>query len=277
MEHSSLSDLIYALERGTNIHICVAFMNNYGNRKTLCAYSQAIHDRPICLAVKRTQEGLSGCYRCRMTVQKYVIRNKRSLGGYCSKGVYEYCRPVVYEDKVICVIFIGNILTDDPGQRMRLQQSVGETLLSTMEQNFSPEDCVRTADILESYILLLFDRYGVENMTYDPLVRNIKNYIRENLSYELDMAELAAAFNYSEKYLGRLFKQRTGHTVKEYCNRIRISQARALLTDTALSVADIASQVGFNNITYFDRQFQKTVGISPRAYRNSLRGRKKGT
>lgn len=274
MDHSSLSSLISALEQGTNIHICVAFMNNYGNRKTKCAYSQAIHDRPVCLSAKGTQEGLSACYRCRMTVQRSVIQSKRSMGGFCTNGVYEYCRPVVYEDRVIGVIFIGNILTGDPEQLRRLRQNVDSDLLSTMETHFSREDCVRTADILESYIVFLFDHYGVENMTYDPLLENIKNYIRENLSYGLSMAELALAFNYSEKHLGRLFKQRTGSTVKEYCNKVRIAQAQKLLSDTALSVADIAGQVGFNNVTYFDRQFYKKVGMSPRSYRNAVKDKK---
>ncbi len=277
MEHSCLADLIRSLEKGTNMHICVAFLNNFGNRKTLCARSQAIHDRPICLAVKQTQEGLSQCYRCRMTVQKYVTRSKRSLGGYCTKGVYEYCRPVVYEDNVIGVIFIGNILTGDPRQQKRLEETVGKELLCTMERHFSAEDCVRTANILESYILFLFDRYGIENMTYDPLVQNIKNYICENLSFDLNMAELASAFGYSQKHLGRLFKQRTGQTVKEYSNRVRILQAKDMLSETTLAVADIAFRVGFNNITYFDRLFYKAVGMSPRAYRNWLRGKKNGT
>lgn len=271
MEHATLSSLIDALERGTKMHICVAFLDHYGNSRTRCSNKQTIHDRPVCLAIKKQPNGLEACFRCRMSVQRAVIRYRRSMAGYCTNGVYEYCRPIIYENRVICVVFVGNILTGDPLQRQRLCSKVDESLLQTMEPAFSYDDCVRTADILESYILFLFAHYGVENKTFDPLVENIKNYLRENISYDFTMEELAAAFHYSPKYLGRVFKHRTGQTVKEYCNRAKIAQAKLLMTETDLRVEEIALQVGFNNITYFDRVFRQITGLSPKSYRASER------
>ena len=135
----------------------------------------------------------------------------------------------------------------------------------------SPEDCVKTADILESYIVFLFSHYGIENKTFDPLVENIKNYIRENLAYDFTMEELANTFNYTPKYIGRVFKLRTGQSIKEYCNRSKISQATLLLRGTDLSVEDIALQAGFNSVTYFDRVFHKIIGLSPLAYRSAVK------
>lgn len=267
MEHTTLSNLIEALERGTNMHICIAFLDKCGNRKTRCTDSQTIHDRPVCMAAKGLPKGLDFCYRCRTTVQKAVIRHKKSIAGLCVNGVYEYCRPVIYEDRVIGVIFIGNILTGDPAQRQRLEKRVGRDLLETMEQSFSPEDCVRIADILESYIVFLFAHYGIENDDFDPLVENIKNYIRENLTYDFTMEELAAVFNYSPKYIGRIFKIKTGQTIKEYCNRVKVAQARRLLIETDLSVENVALQAGYSSATYFDRVFRKNTGFSPQEYR----------
>lgn len=269
MEHSTLSSLIDFLERGTKLHICVAFLDNYGNRKTRCKERQTIHDRPVCLAVKQMPNGLASCYRCRMTVQKAVICSRRSMAGICINGVYEYCRPVIYDGRVICVIYIGNLLTDDPRQRQRLAGRVEASLLSTMEQSFPKEDCVKLADVLESYILLLFDHYGIENKTFDPLVENIKNYIRENMVYDFTMEEMASAFNYTPKYLGRAFKQRTGQTIKDFCNHAKVYKAQYLLRETDISIEAIAVQVGFNSVNYFDRVFHRITGLSPQNYRNS--------
>ena len=270
MDYTTLSNLIDALERGTNLHICVAFLDNCGNRKTRCTEGQTIHDRPVCMAAKKLPKGLDSCYRCRMTVQKAVIRRRKPMAGLCTNGVYEYCRPIIYEDRVICVVYIGNILTQDPAQRQRLDTWVGCDLLETMERSFSPEDCVKTADILESDIVFLFSHYGIENKTFDPLVENIKNYIRENQAYDFTMEELANTFNYTPKYIGRVFKLRTGQTIKEYCNRSKISQAKLLLTETDLSIEAIALPAGFNSMPYFDRVFRKITGLSPQAYRSSL-------
>lgn len=267
VEHASLSELINYLERGNRMHICVAFQNNFGNRKTLCAEPQTIHNCPVCMAAKKKPEGLSSCFRCRMAVQKYVIRHRRSLGGYCINGVYEYCRPVIYQDNVICVLYVGNIFSGDAAQLQRLEERVDSSLIETMENSFSYEDCSKIADILESYILLLFDRYGMENKTFDPLVENIKNYIRENLVYDVSMEDLAAVFGYTPKHLGRLFKQRTGYTVSQYCNQEKIVLAKRLLTETEMDIDRIASESGFGSTTYFDRVFHKIQGCTPQMFR----------
>ena len=275
MEHATLSSLISALEKGNKLHITVAFLNNYGNRKTKCDYNQTVHCCPVCAASKKQPNGIASCYRCRMTVQKAVVRHRKPMAGFCINGVYEYCRPVVHNDQVICVIFVGNILTQDPAQQQRLTQWVDAELLETMEQHFTPADCVETADIMASYIAFLFDRYGIENKTFDPLVENIKSYIRENQTQEIAVEELAEVFNYSTKYLGRLFKAKTGRSIKEYCNRLKIRQAESLLAETNLSIERIATQTGFNSENYFDRVFHRMTGLSPQMYRKSVNQQQK--
>lgn len=273
MEHTTLSNLIETLEFGTNLHISIAFLSNCGNRKTKCTHSQSVHDRSVCIEVKKDPKGLASCYRCRNTVQKAVIRYGKSIGGFCTNGVYEYCRPVVFEGRTICVIFVGNVLTDDPAQRKRLLSRVRPELLDTMECVRTPEDCKKIADVLESYICFLFERYGIENKTFDPLVENIKAFLRENIAYDFSMEDLAAAFGYTPKYLGRMFKLRTGRTMKEYCNWVRIRRARTLLVETDLGIEDIAVQVGFNSVNYFDRIFHKITGFTPNSYRISQKKR----
>lgn len=269
MEHSSLSELIAALEKGTNIHICIAFYGSYGNRFTHRTYDQMIHNAPVCLEAKTTQAGLAGCYRCRMVTEKLIYQRKGCVEGFCQKGVYEYCRPIIFEEKIIGVIFIGNILTNDPQQRERLFKHVHPELLNTMQTDYTREDCRRSADILHSYITFLLEKYGNENHNYDPLIQNIKSYIRERMAYNVSLRELAEVFNYNEKYLGQLFKSRCGYSIRGYCNYIRIKQAKRMLADTKTSISKIAQQLGFNNVTYFDRIFRSYTGVSPHIYRSS--------
>ena len=275
MKRISLGELIESLERGSNLHICVAFFGECGNRKTRLADSQVIHNKPVCLAIKKLPDGLKSCYRCRNVVQKAVVQRRKSMAGFCPNGVYEYCRPVVYEDRVICVIYVGNILLENPCQRTRLEARVDSGLLETMDGRCTPEDCVKIADVLESYITFLFDHYGIESDAFDPLIENVKNYIRGNIEYGFSMEELAAAFNYTPKYMGQIFKMRTGKSVKEYCNQLKIGQAKQLLADTDLNMENIALRVGFNSVTYFDKVFHKLTGLSPQNYRATVKN--KGT
>lgn len=272
MEYAYLTDLISALEYGTNLHISVAFFNRFGNEKTQRPLSQKVHQCPVCDMAKSTPEGYSACFRCRNTVIKLAMRRKRPFGGHCVKGVYEYCHPVVKNEQVVAVVFVGNILTDDPVIRQRLRKHVKASLFKTMQQDYTPEDCARTAEIIASYILFLLDLYGDSTQqSSDILLENIKNYIEENLLYDFSMADLAAMFNYNEKYLGRLFKSKTGVTVAEYCNIRKVEKAKGLLKKGRLSIADIASQSGYNNVTYFNRIFKKITGRTPEEYRDAKR------
>lgn len=272
MEYAYLTDLISALEYGTNLHISVAFFNRFGNEKTQRPMSQKVHQCPVCDMAKSTPEGYSACFRCRSTVIKLAMHRKRPFGGYCVKGVYEYCHPVVKNEQVVAVIFVGNILTDDPMIRKRLRKHVKASLFKTMQKDYTAADCARTAEIIASYILCLLEMYGDSSQqSSDILLDNIKNYIEENLLYDFSMADLATMFNYNEKYLGRLFKSKTGVTVAEYCNIRKVEKAKSLLKKGRLSIADIASQSGYNNVTYFNRIFKKITGRTPEEYRDAKR------
>lgn len=268
MEHVSLCELINALEFGTRLHISVVFLDNYGNEMTRLPFPQKIHSSPVCNHVK-AQGRLPACFRCRNTVLKMVRTHKRAFGGLCVMGVYEYCQPVILNDTVVAVVFVGNIHTGQPRQTERLRANVDDSLYDTMQDGYSQEQCRQTAGIVTSYTMFLLERYGsTEKHSFDPLLDNIKAYLDENMSYDFSMAELSEIFNYDEKYLGRLFKSRTGQSIKEYCNTQKTVKAKKLLADPAISISDVAAQSGYNNVTYFNRIFKRITGLSPSQYRS---------
>ena len=265
MAMDSLRDLIAALQYGTRLHISVVFLRNYGNERTRLGFGQRTHKTPVCDRAKATPEGYAACYRCRNRALLLAVKRRRSFGGYCVNGVYEYCRPLVYGEDVAAVIFVGNIRRE---KSETLRQRFPEELLQTMEPDCPVEQCRRVADLMECHIRYLLKTAGTGGKTsFDPLLENMKNYIGENLHCGFSMADMSGVFNYNEKYLGRYFRMKTGKTVREYCNDARMEQARELLRNTELPVATIAGQVGYNNVTYFNRLFRAAVGSSPLEYR----------
>lgn len=270
MVHEKLSGLIEALEKGTKVHISVVFLNHYGNDMTRRPFSQSIHATAVCDAAKAVPGGRDSCIRCRNIVLEKCVRYKKSFGGLCAKGVYEYCRPVVKNGKVVAVVFVGNILMDNVHQRLKLRKHVKPSLLKTMERDFTEADCVRVANIMESYIVFLLEQYGdTMEQAFNSLIENIKIYIEEHLLQEISMEQMAAFFGYNEKYLGRLFKSKTGQSISEYCNIRRVSIAKKLLRNSRQRISEIAGQCGFNNVTYFNRIFKKVTGQSPQMYRDA--------
>lgn len=65
----------------------------------------------------------------------------------------------------------------------------------------------------------------------------------------------------------RYFKKNSGAGFVEYVNQVRTNKACYLLRETEYQVHDIAIDCGFASISNFNKQFRKTVGISPRDYR----------
>ncbi|MDD7301459.1 MAG: helix-turn-helix transcriptional regulator [Eubacteriales bacterium] len=71
--------------------------------------------------------------------------------------------------------------------------------------------------------------------------------------------------------MSHLFKSRSGMTINQYVNALRIDEARAMLDSTDMSIQDIGLTVGFSDANYFSNVFRASVGVSPREYRNRFR------
>lgn len=138
---------------------------------------------------------------------------------------------------------------------------------------------------LEPYELLVRSRLmSIWNLMYHHGKRNKKNqledaatserlapvvkYLKENYAYEITLAELAALIPMSEGQFCRVFKQNMKMSPMQYLLRFRILQSCRLLQETDKKVGEIANLTGFNNISYFNKVFLKTIGCTPKEYRN---------
>jgi AraC family transcriptional regulator len=99
-------------------------------------------------------------------------------------------------------------------------------------------------------------------------IQQIKDYIEAHLADELSIADLAALIPMSQFHFARAFKAAIGEPPHRYITNRRLEQAKVLLAVTQLSVAEIAYRVGFSNQSHFTAQFRKSVGTTPKQYRD---------
>jgi AraC-like DNA-binding protein len=92
-------------------------------------------------------------------------------------------------------------------------------------------------------------------------------YIFTHYARELTLEEVADHLGMKPTYFSRVFKQATGRTFVEFVNRLRISKSCELLADGDKPVTDVCFESGFNNISNFNRRFQKLKGMTPSHYR----------
>ncbi|HET8846287.1 MAG TPA: AraC family transcriptional regulator [Ktedonobacteraceae bacterium] len=98
-------------------------------------------------------------------------------------------------------------------------------------------------------------------------VRRVTDFIQAHLNQHLPLERLAEQIGFSVYHFARLFRQTIGESPHQFVLRQRIEQARLLLKETDLPLAQIALQVGFPNQSHFTVVFKEHLGLSPRAYR----------
>ena len=229
-----------------------------------------MHLSEICNLMKRTKRGLGRCMRCRSYVNHKVYSKKKMLVGQCINGLTEIVQPVIYNGRVMCIIYIGNFYTDKAVTAHELLQSAKKCGCPEMEAVYALsglQPCpdlnlyIQMGRIIKEYIIMLF-----ENSHW--IVEDLKNHIASYYNHSLVLSDLTSAYRFNDKYIGRIFKKHTGLSFAEYLNQVRIQKACILLKTTDKKMIEIALSVGYENISYFNRTFKKVTGMTPLEYRN---------
>ena len=102
------------------------------------------------------------------------------------------------------------------------------------------------------------------------IIASVKKYIQENFREDIDRDTIAAMAYITPNYLSKRFRTEMGLNLREYINQLRIEEAKRLLLSTNDAVSEIASKVGYANISYFSTVFRKQCGMSPIDWRNKM-------
>jgi AraC family transcriptional regulator, arabinose operon regulatory protein len=118
-------------------------------------------------------------------------------------------------------------------------------------------------------LLLACDRLNPvrQHRQTDSRILHVLEQVSAKLDQSIAVDSLAAAANLSPSRLAHLFRAEIGVPVMHYVETRRIERATQLLRVTALSIKQIAEQVGFDSPFYFSLRFKKATGLSPTAYR----------
>lgn len=91
--------------------------------------------------------------------------------------------------------------------------------------------------------------------------------MRDNLSDQLTVDDMAQAAMFSKFHFTRIFQRVTGISPGRFLSAIRLQEAKRLLITTNLNVTDISLRVGYNSVGTFSTRFTKSVGLPPTTYR----------
>jgi AraC family transcriptional regulator of arabinose operon len=126
---------------------------------------------------------------------------------------------------------------------------------------------------LEETLLWMFRLTGTAQWSgIDARIQQAAHYLAANPAEPFRLPRLAARCGLSPSRFSHLFKADLGVTPQRFAENLRLEFARHLLTQTNLSVSDIAAEVGFDDPLYFSRRYRHVMGHAPTAARDGSPG-----
>ena len=112
----------------------------------------------------------------------------------------------------------------------------------------------------------------MKNITYNDYIQRINKvvaYINNHLDETLDLKTLANEAALSDFHFHRIFKALKGEAIGGYIIRLRLEATARLLRYTALTIEEIAFNIGYETTASLSKAFKKQYGISPTEYRTN--------
>ena len=127
-------------------------------------------------------------------------------------------------------------------------------------------------------ILLLRQNYNISNSPAPAnetkegqLVTQIKNKLSLLIYQKVNIDDLCREMNYSRSYLSKIFLKECGCTMGEYSRKLKIQEAKMLISLNTYNFTQISDMLGFSNPLYFSRVFKNITSVSPSEYKSKLK------
>lgn len=154
--------------------------------------------------------------------------------------------------------------------RLNNRNNIFDEIFNTIEKDFGIESLRYASSLLHHYLASMryLEQYRLAGRMDDKTVIDAAiHYMRENIEKRITLQDIVKYVGYSPSHFSAMFKNATGMSTLSYFNKLKVERACYLLDNTNLKINQICFKVGFDDSLYFSRLFSKTMGISPRQYR----------
>ena len=149
-------------------------------------------------------------------------------------------------------------------------QNIMESMISSVicEGNAAGYVLRQSVNLLICYLSSLFPDAPADTSRKEKMKKRILGYI-ESSYRTATLTEAADMLGLSPSYLSRITCEYFGVSFKKLLTSIRFETACSLLSETELSIGDIIDRVGYENSSYFHKEFKKRFGTTPNNFRRS--------
>lgn len=252
------------LNKDCGLNVSIHFKNDVFNHLNSSLVSEILpynrHTNAYCMMVKNMDHS-----KCLLN-QKNILEKCKEGGAFCHichGGVYEYIYPVLLNGEAVGFVAASGYRKDNTNKTAVLNCELWKSALTAeipieILKAVIPPLSVMLECALKIYLMENSDEYN-----------QILQFLYEYHT-SISLSDLAEHFNRSKSHISHLFKKENGMTIRAYCNKLRLEDAKKLLLKTDIPVTEIALNVGFNDTSYFIYLFKEKFGISPLQYRKKI-------
>ena len=132
-------------------------------------------------------------------------------------------------------------------------------------------DVSNSIENLLIYLIRSTNNYRITGAEVPQSIHAMIDFIYDHYTESIRLDELSDVSGYNKYYMCRLFKKYFGMSPQDYIIHLRILKAKELLRDTDISIQAISDMVGIGDLNYFYRIYKARTGLSPGAYRKSIK------
>lgn len=222
-----------------------------------------------------TQHG----YTCTGDLSLYYIHIYEALGKQLSIfDILDF--PVEIKTDELLVFLVKRLTAINPQLKLQAFDPKHYDNSPTLMRNISQHTHTRpalemeTEGILKQILSRFLAQASDKNLGLDERILQAIHYIHSNIDKAIKIEALAQISCLTEDHFIRLFKKQMQCTPGKYINQKKIEQAQLIMLVKDISIKELAYQLGFENISYFNRLFKKIAGENPgKMQRNILASR----
>ena len=193
---------------------------------------------------------LNACHVISITVDKKYLDQRKATLGYKDRLFYTHF--IIHQEFISVIRKIQSLFREEYRNIGMIETLINGVLDYVIKEGLASGEDNRKPEKI-----------------YAKNIKKILAYMYENYDNpDLDMATLANLCGYSVAYFSRSFKAFMNDPPVVHLNKLRLSEAKALFADKSLSLGQIATRVGYRNLSTFTEAFKKIIGMKPKQYRD---------
>lgn len=230
----------------------------------------------FCARIRKNIEINAECVNCDRVACQKCAKTKELILYRCHMGLLEAVVPIYDNNGIMGYAMFGQILPEKDFEqtRQKLKRQFEQKTFPGIEKEIDQISAKSSAELNAiATILQALVAYVLSNQWVTPgkaeFIRRLDRYIEEHMGTTITVENLCEDLHLGRTKLYNLAENYLGCGIAEYIRHQRIKYAEKLLTETEMSVGDVAYAAGFSDYTHFFRTFKKISGVSAREFRKN--------